>query len=96
MSNAATPSLSAQSPALSNMRKRRRLCHDDAEFDTDETRIEPKARVHTWVMGLTGKERMRVRRAVIGREEEADGEEGEDGEGKKRKLSAFIPSQSPR
>jgi hypothetical protein len=92
--NAATPSLSAQSPALSNMRKRRRLGHDDAAFDTDETRIEPKARVHSWVMGLTGKERMRVRRAVIGREEEVDGEDGEDGDGKKRKLSAFTPSKS--
>jgi hypothetical protein len=43
-------------------------------------------------MGLTGKERMRVRRAVIGRGEDDDGEDGEDGDEKKRKLSSFTPS----
>jgi hypothetical protein len=63
----------------------------------DDTRIEPKARVHSWVMGLTGKERMRVRRAVIGRGEDEDGEDGEEDD-KKRKQSSFTPStlfQSP-
>jgi len=59
----------------------------------DETRIEPKARVHSWVMGLTGKERMRVRRAVIGRGEDEDGEDGEEDD-RKRKLSSFTPSTS--
>jgi len=47
-------------------------------------------------MGLTGKERMRVRRAVIGREQDEDGEDGEDGDEKKRKLSSFTPSRSRR
>ena len=94
--NASAPTLSAQSPALSNLRKRRRLGPNDPEFDTDDTRIEPKARVHSWVMGLTGKERMRVRRAVIGREQDEDGEDGEDGDEKKRKLSSFTPSRSRR
>ena len=90
--NASAPTLSAQSPALSNLGKRRRLGPNDPEFDTDDTRIEPKARVHSWVMGLTGKERMRVRRAVIGRGDEEDGEDGEEDD-KKRKLSSFTPSK---
>jgi hypothetical protein len=92
--NASAPTLSAQSPALSNLRKRRRLGPNDPEFDTDDTRIEPKARVHSWVMGLTGKERLRVRRAVIGRGEEEENEDGEEGDEKKRKLAAFTPSTS--
>jgi hypothetical protein len=45
-------------------------------------------------MGLTGKERMRVRRAAIGRSEEEEGEEGEEGDDKKRKSSSFTPSMS--
>jgi transcriptional coactivator HFI1/ADA1 len=91
--NASAPTLSTQSPALSNLGKRRRLGPNDPEFDMDDTRIEPKARVHSWVMGLTGKERMRVRRAVIGRGEDEDGEDGEEDD-KKRKLSSFTPSTS--
>jgi transcriptional coactivator HFI1/ADA1 len=92
--NASAPTLTTQSPALSNLRKRRRLGTDDPEFDTDDTRIEPKARVHSWVMGLTGKERMRVRRAVIGRGQDEDGEEGDEGDGKKKKSISFAPSKS--
>jgi hypothetical protein len=45
-------------------------------------------------MGLTGKERMRVRRAVIGRGQDEDGEEGDEGDGKKKKSISFAPSKS--
>jgi transcriptional coactivator HFI1/ADA1 len=72
---------------------------DDPEFDTDDTFIEPKARVHQWVVGMSSRERARVRRAVMGRanEMEVEGDEeelGSWGDGRKRRWSSFQPSES--
>ncbi|KAK4685433.1 transcriptional coactivator HFI1/ADA1, partial [Tremellales sp. Uapishka_1] len=73
--NASAPPLNhlPPSPALQKRKK-----PDSEAVDDDDTVIEPKARVHQWVMGIGGRERNRVRRAVMGADEE-DGE-GEDEE----------------
>ena len=82
------------------MRKRKRVGPEDPLFDIDETYIEPKVRVQNWMMGINGKERARMRRAVIGRQgqlaAEADGEGEDDGDGgwgeTKTKKWTVLPS----
>ena len=68
---------------------------DDPNFDVDDTIVEPKARVHQWMMGISGRERARMRRALMGRETEDDGEgEVEKPEwGGGKMWSSFTPSQ---
>lgn len=80
-----------------NFRKRKRVGIDDADFDIDDTFIEPKARVQQWMMGISGRERARMRRAVFERENEEDaGGEDEEGGGASgnKKWSSFSPSKS--
>ena len=83
--NASVPShpLTPSSPLSS--RKRKRVGPDDPEYDVDENVIEPKSRVHQWMLGLSGKERARVRRAVMRQEQQGEEENvwGTD----KKKLS---------
>jgi hypothetical protein len=88
--NAAIPTSSSQSTA---QRKRRKIAHDDPLFDTDETTIAPKARVTSWVTGLTGKERNRIRRAVLSRDDDADGEDADDWDLRRRRVPTFTPSK---
>lgn len=94
LNNASIPSSSAQSPASANLRKRRKLGHDDPTFDIDDTNIEPKARIHSWVTGLTGKERLRIRRAVLSRDDDADGDDTGDWDLRRKRVSTFTPSMS--
>lgn len=91
--NASIPSSSAQSSSSANARKRRKINVNAPEFDTDETNIEPKARISTWAMGLTGKERMRIRRAVLSRDDDADGDDTDDWDLRRRRVSNFAPSE---
>ena len=72
LKNASAPANTIPSPTLTNLRKRRRLNVDDPEFDMDPNSIEQKGRVQAWVMGLTGRERARIRRAVVGKDGEGD------------------------
>jgi hypothetical protein len=72
LKNASAPANTIPSPTLTNLRKRRRLNVDDPEFDVDPNSIEQKGRVQAWVMGLTGRERARIRRAVVGKDGEGD------------------------
>lgn len=57
--------------------------------------MEPKARVQQWMMGISGRERARLRRAVSGRtnEEDAEGEEEEGDSGSSRKRGSSFPSR---
>lgn len=66
--NAATPPASHPS---ASQRKRKRVGPDDVEYDTDETFVEPKMRIQHWMMGIGRKERARMRRAVLGRQQQA-------------------------
>ncbi|KAK8858465.1 hypothetical protein IAR55_002692 [Kwoniella newhampshirensis] len=81
---------------LTQLRKRKRVGPDDPEFDIDDTTIQPKSRVQQWVMGMGSRERARVRRAVIGKqtEEDGDGEVDEASVGKRSagKWGAFTSS----
>lgn len=91
--NSSIPSISAQSPALSHLRKRRKFDHDDPQFDIDETTIESKSRVPSWAMGLTGKERLRIRRAVLSRDDDAEDADGDDWDLRRRRMPSFTPSE---
>jgi hypothetical protein len=93
--NASSPP-SPHSHSPTTVRKRKRGGVDDLDFDADDTTIEPKARVQQWMMGISGRERARMRRAVIERatEEDANGEEEAEWGGAKDKWSSFTPSQS--
>jgi transcriptional coactivator HFI1/ADA1 len=94
----AAPPTAAQ--ALS--RKRKRVGVDDPEFDIDDTYIEPRARVHHWVVGMSSRERARVRRVVMGRGPvpEVDGagedEDSPEWDARKRRWSLFQPSERRR
>ncbi|ORY31420.1 transcriptional regulator of RNA polII, SAGA, subunit-domain-containing protein [Naematelia encephala] len=80
--NAGSPISSSHVPQSPlSARKRKRALPEDPDFDIDESYIEPKARVQHWMSGITGKERSRLRRAIIERqagEEDAEGEEEEE------------------
>ncbi|ODN74236.1 hypothetical protein L198_08257 [Cryptococcus wingfieldii CBS 7118] len=63
------------SGTVSASRKRKGLSVDHADYDTDDTIVEPKRRVEGWVMGLGKKERVRVKKALAS----GDAEKGPDG-----------------
>ncbi|WVQ96821.1 hypothetical protein IAU59_003928 [Kwoniella sp. CBS 9459] len=67
LNNASAPSASHVPLNPLTAKKRKRVAPDDPEFDLDETLIEPKMRVQNWVMGMGGRERNRLRRAVLGK-----------------------------
>ena len=76
------------------MNKRRRGGIDAPDFDSDATYIEPMDRVANWAMGLGGRERERVRRAVDAEPEEVVEADEFDAMGKKRKWSAYQSGES--
>ncbi|OCF31319.1 hypothetical protein I316_07105 [Kwoniella heveanensis BCC8398] len=67
LNNASAPPASHVPSNPLSAKKRKRVAPDDPEFDLDETLIEPKMRVQNWVMGMGGRERNRLRRAVLGK-----------------------------
>ncbi|EJT46110.1 hypothetical protein A1Q1_05321 [Trichosporon asahii var. asahii CBS 2479] len=87
--NASTPQIANQSASSLHMNKRRRGGIDAPDFDSDATYIEPMDRVANWAMGLGGRERERVRRAVDAEPEEVVEADEFDAMGKKRKWSAY-------
>ncbi|WVF69321.1 hypothetical protein IAT40_004097 [Kwoniella sp. CBS 6097] len=75
LNNASAPPASHVPLNPLTAKKRKRVAPDDPEFDLDDTLIEPKMRVQNWAMGMGGRERNRVRRAVLGKAgEEVDPE----------------------
>lgn len=87
--NASTPQIANQASSSLHMNKRRRGGIDAPDFDSDATYIEPMDRVANWAMGLGGRERERVRRAVDAEPEEVVEADEFDAMGKKRKWSAY-------
>ncbi|WWC88810.1 uncharacterized protein L201_003723 [Kwoniella dendrophila CBS 6074] len=49
-------------------KKRKRVPYDNKEFDIDEENIEPKLRVQNLILGLSGRERLRIRRSILGKQ----------------------------
>lgn len=92
--NASTPQIANQSASSLHMNKRRRGGIDAPDFDSDATYIEPMDRVANWAMGLGGRERERVRRAVDAEPEEVVEADEFDAMGKKRKWSAYQSGES--
>jgi transcriptional coactivator HFI1/ADA1 len=95
----------ASSPLISNItmsplttgNKRRKGGINAPDFDSDPSYIEPRGSVQYWVMGMGGKERERVRRALEPGEADADGEaeaEPEPPRARKRKWSLSTASES--
>ncbi|ORX40222.1 transcriptional regulator of RNA polII, SAGA, subunit-domain-containing protein [Kockovaella imperatae] len=58
-------------------KKRKRVGPEDPDYDVNEYIIEPKARVQQWMQGIGGRERARIRRAVIGRQGQDEDTAGE-------------------
>ncbi|WVQ65921.1 uncharacterized protein L199_004099 [Kwoniella botswanensis] len=61
------PTLYTPIPTTLSARKRKRVSYDDVEYDVDEEAIQPKLRVTQWISGLNGRERMRIKRSVLGK-----------------------------
>ncbi|KAK6908331.1 hypothetical protein I203_102332 [Kwoniella mangroviensis CBS 8507] len=61
------PTLYTPIPTTSSARKRKRVSYDDVEYDVDEEAIQPKSRVSQWLSGLNGRERLRIKRSVLGK-----------------------------
>ncbi|RXK41652.1 hypothetical protein M231_01152 [Tremella mesenterica] len=83
------------------LRKRRRAGEQDG-FDMDDTHIEPSTRVQTWLSGITARDRVRIRRTVLGQDKENGVNEDGDGDGastngiSKNKRNPFSQAILPR
>jgi hypothetical protein len=96
--NASSPLVANAFPSPLTLNKRRKGGMDAADFDSDSAFAEPRQRVQYWVMGMGGKERDRVRRAVEqGEEEGAEPAVPETDlemvNGRKRKWTLFNSSK---
>ncbi|WRT67658.1 uncharacterized protein IL334_004630 [Kwoniella shivajii] len=89
LNNASIPPTLYTPMTPASAKKRKRVSYDNPEFDIDDEQVEPKSRVQTWIMGMGGRERARVRRAIFGKAT-ANGEEEEvDDEIVGKKLGAW-------
>ncbi|WVW84512.1 hypothetical protein I302_106546 [Kwoniella bestiolae CBS 10118] len=66
------PTLYTPIPTTSAARKRKRVGYDDVEYDIDEEVIQPKGRVTNWITGVNGRERVRIRRSVLGKNHQGE------------------------
>ncbi|WVR06236.1 hypothetical protein IAU60_003266 [Kwoniella sp. DSM 27419] len=94
LNNASAPPASHTPVSALTAQKRKRVGPEDPEYDIDETLIDPRVRVQNWVMGMGGRERARVRRAVLGKSA-ANGEEDAGVEDEKVAKNAGWSTFSP-